>query len=359
MGHLNSTHLSASLQERRGYSNFVRLIAAVGVLLSHSYPLSGSGSDPLIGDSPLGEISVSIFFALSGYFVFRSALNWNLRDFAILRMARLFPALIAANFFLAFAIGPAISSITHESNYWQSSNGPFQYFFFNSTLGFGLQSSLAEMFSKVPYPNVVNGSLWTLPTELKCYFLSALTAILIKRTQRQFPLYVVFIFVSSVYLLGLAGNSLIDENIPTSTSRLVLVFISGALLAKVNLVQTRSTHFVLLLVLLGFLVVLWNSNEIASFLYWVIIPVIAMTPIRIAKCFDFFNKRDFSYGFYLWAFPIQQLIMYLGVVEGAISLAILTFLITLIFSGASWYLVESPALSGGRTLVRDLDRNSR
>jgi peptidoglycan/LPS O-acetylase OafA/YrhL len=97
-----SSYLNDSLQKRRGFTNFIRLAAAFAVLVSHSNPLSGVGSDPSLGDSPLGEVAVSVFFVLSGYFVFSSGLNHRFRTFAVLRIARLFPALIAANFLLAF-----------------------------------------------------------------------------------------------------------------------------------------------------------------------------------------------------------------------------------------------------------------
>ena len=49
------------LNRRRGFTNFVRLAAALGVLVSHSYPISGSGPDPSFGNLPLGEMAVSIF----------------------------------------------------------------------------------------------------------------------------------------------------------------------------------------------------------------------------------------------------------------------------------------------------------
>lgn len=53
--------LQESLQRRRGLTNFVRLIPAVTVLLSHSNRLSDFNSDPTIGDTPLGEIAVPMF----------------------------------------------------------------------------------------------------------------------------------------------------------------------------------------------------------------------------------------------------------------------------------------------------------
>jgi peptidoglycan/LPS O-acetylase OafA/YrhL len=123
-----SSFLNISLQERRGFTNFVRLAAAIAVLLSHSKPLSGFGPDSLVGDSPLGEIGVSVFFVLSGYFVFSSGLNHDFRSFVVLRVVRLFPGLITANFCIAFVIGPIVAYFSSQVNYWRSLDGPLSFF---------------------------------------------------------------------------------------------------------------------------------------------------------------------------------------------------------------------------------------
>ena len=123
MSDLQPNSLESALSARRGFTIFLRLMAAVAVLVSHSRPLSGSGFDSLIGRSPLGEVAVSVFFVLSGYFVFSSSLKHKFLVFIILRFARLFPALFVANFFLAFVIGPVLSFRDDEKDYWTSADG--------------------------------------------------------------------------------------------------------------------------------------------------------------------------------------------------------------------------------------------
>jgi peptidoglycan/LPS O-acetylase OafA/YrhL len=111
--------------------------------------------------------------------------------------------------------------------------------------------------------------------------------------------------------------------------------------------------FLISLSFLGFISVLLNSEVYAPFLYWVIIPAIGFIPNPIARHFIFFRSRDFSYGFYLWAFPIQQLVMHLGIANNDVSLSIIAFPVTLLFSVGSWYLIENPAMRYGRRLLNE------
>ncbi|MFM7900356.1 MAG: acyltransferase, partial [Bacteroidota bacterium] len=55
---------------------------------------------------------------------------------------------------------------------------------------------------------------------------------------------------------------------------------------------------------------------------------------------------DFSYGFYLYAFPMQQLIAYLIPSElSPLSMIVLSTAGTLPFAVLSWRIIESPALN--------------
>jgi peptidoglycan/LPS O-acetylase OafA/YrhL len=59
----------------------------------------------------------------------------------------------------------------------------------------------------------------------------------------------------------------------------------------------------------------------------------------------FFNRfGDYSYGLYIYAFPIQQaLILYFPGIR-PLALFGVAFLLTLICAMLSWHLIESPAL---------------
>ena len=335
--------MDSELLARRGFTIFLRLMAAVGVLVSHSWPLSGNGIGPSIGSFPIGAIAVSIFFVLSGYFVFSSSIEHRLFHFILLRFARLFPALFVANFIFAFVIGFVLNFQDDKDAYWNSAEGPISYFLRNSTLIFGTQPDLATIFKGNPYPNVVNGSLWTLPIELKCYLMCALIAILVKFYDQNWPLYISFAALSVLYLLSSHGNLLFGDLVSNSTLRLFVIFFSGALVPKMRFPSTGLN--LPIKVFTGvFLCTLWIAPAFTTFLYWILIPGAVLIPNWITQKFSFFNKRDFSYGFYLWAFPIQQLIMHFGFATTGLSLLVFSSLVTLCISIGSWYLVELPAI---------------
>lgn len=72
--------------------------------------------------------------------------------------------------------------------------------------------------------------------------------------------------------------------------------------------------------------------------------------VRFSK---FKKSGDFSYGMYIYAFPVQQtLICFIGDKLNIFSLFALTFCITLFISILSWKYVEKPALKLKRYLKK-------
>ncbi len=63
---------------------------------------------------------------------------------------------------------------------------------------------------------------------------------------------------------------------------------------------------------------------------------------------------DYSYGMYVYAFPVQQAAVALwGPMSPSANIAV-AFPVTLLFAIASWYLVEKPALDRRHVLARAL-----
>ena len=58
----------------------------------------------------------------------------------------------------------------------------------------------------------------------------------------------------------------------------------------------------------------------------------------------FGEKRDLSYGLYLYAWPVQQLLLHFGGTLGPYQLFLLSLPVTLLFAWASWHCVEKPCL---------------
>ncbi|MGI4959456.1 MAG: acyltransferase family protein, partial [Janthinobacterium lividum] len=154
--------------------NIIRLLAATGVLVSHSFPLiSGSdSSEPLFifshGQTTIGHCAVIIFFAISGYLITTSYLKSQSKPrFVLARLLRLLPGLAAVLVVLAFLLGPQVSTLTMAGYF--GSWAPYHYVLGNLSLVAKFQDHLPSVFLDNPFAGAVNGSLWTLQYEVGCY----------------------------------------------------------------------------------------------------------------------------------------------------------------------------------------------
>ena len=102
-----SATIGQSAHGRDNNFNLVRLLAAGCVLLSHSWPLSGTPGEPFerFANFSLGHFGVDIFFVVSGFLVTGSLFaRGTLRSFVRARSLRIFPALTASAFGAALVI---------------------------------------------------------------------------------------------------------------------------------------------------------------------------------------------------------------------------------------------------------------
>src|SRR3954466_1141888 len=154
----------------------MRLVAALCVVISHSFPLSygAAAAQPLFllshGQTDLGTLSVYVFFVLSGFLITGSFERQPPHQFVLARGLRLLPGLAVVLFILTFFVGPILTTIPVEE-YFRS--GRTYYFFAKNLSLTGYVNELPGVFGTNP----VNGSLWTLNYEAKCYLLVFLVGI--------------------------------------------------------------------------------------------------------------------------------------------------------------------------------------
>ena len=93
-----------TMDYRKNNFDFLRLIFASFVIITHSYPLSGIKECDFICQLTFGQVSFSYvgvkgFFVISGYLIFQSLQrSENIFDYFWKRLLRLFPALIVVLF---------------------------------------------------------------------------------------------------------------------------------------------------------------------------------------------------------------------------------------------------------------------
>jgi peptidoglycan/LPS O-acetylase OafA/YrhL len=341
--------------------NFLRLGLALLVLVSHTYPLGGYGADPawptFRASTTVGGFAVGAFFALSGLLVTMSGLRRTPYEFLRSRFLRIVPAYVVVVLVVAWGLAPVI--------YWHdhgglggfvnlSEVGPVAYVARNLLFPVGLQYAVNDVFATTtPYgiltgTSAVNGSLWTLPLELRCY-LVALTIVIIGRALGSTRVSLVALgFVSAILFVGHFDAAKAAIVTPAwmvpPLPELLFVFLCGAVLGTVA--ERLTMTWWVVVVAAG----LYIAASVAGGLWFrsiglgslaVLLPAIAwVVPRSPVRWF----RNDLSYGAYVWAFPVQQTLAYVGWETRKVLFVLLSTVGTLALAAASWFLVERPSL---------------
>ena len=340
----------------------LRLILAVLVLFSHSYPLGiGSEEDePLARLSgaqlTLGTLAVDGFFILSGFLI---APSWersrSAASFLRKRVARIYPGFLVAAAVCFWVVVP----LSRPEGF---RIGPFRDLL--GHLGDVLRLRFPESpgtFPTNPAPGAVNGSLWSIPYEFWCYIgVMVMGAVgLLRRRGLVLGLFVAAIGVSFVveYRDLKPGGMILGRifGYPPFWARLLPYYLAGVV-AHLYRDRFRPDRRWALVALAGVLA----ATQVPHGVLFALPTLGTYLLLYLAFTTDWrwpgaAKYGDFSYGIYLYAFPIQQLIMRaLGHPVQPWTLFALALVPTLLAGVASWYLVErhflrpAPALPGGR-----------
>ncbi len=330
--------------DRHNNFDFLRLIFASAVIVSHSYPLSGIDevfAKWSANQFDLGGLSVNIFFAMSGYLIFQSLQrSKNIADYIWKRVLRLYPALIVI-LLITMLILPLIykgQNIANEISYWSYlSNGLSLY---------NLQHQVQGVFGNNVYPQAINGSLWTLSYEFTMYI--SLLGLFLIRTQK-ISLYVLITAFSVMYLafnLRPTFLSKIFEIIHIDTQQLYRLgsyFLAGAILTFVNLQRFNTTFFrCSLLIILLLSLFFYKFKYVAPVILSILIISIGILQTKYISKLGY-TFGDISYGMYIYGFFVQQLLMCFFDLS-VYQLMVTALLITIIPAYLSWHYVEKQAL---------------
>ncbi len=331
----------SKLPTHAGSFDCLRLIASVLVLYSHSYSLLLREADePLrrlsFGQHGLDEVAVILFFAMSGYLV---TLSWS-RDPQIWRFLqrrglRIFPALAAVVLGSVFLLGPVLTTL--DAGHYFGSFSTWTYL--SKITSFPPQQGLPGVFENNPIPSVINGSLWTLRLEVVMYLVLAALGVLGLLRRRVFALAaagVLLVLGEVVFRLGTSWGLQLSDYLVNAS-----VFFVGVVLAQSRL--PSNIPRAAMQAWLFTLAVAWIVPHSHILFVLGIAPAVVFTAIALSCRMERFG--DYSYGIYLWAFPVQQSV--LGLVPGLApgTLFAITLPITLVLAVLSWHLIEQRALS--------------
>src|SRR5215217_1831560 len=160
---------------RENNFDILRICLALFVIIGHSHELTSPGTTDILsrltnGVGTFSYLGVAGFFAISGCLVYQSFLrSSSYREFLLKRSLRIFPGLLVNLLFIAFIVSPFLTRTPH---YVYTHHEPYSFVIRNMLL-VKPQFNLGDVFSSNPYPNVLNGSLWTLVYEFLFYVLFA------------------------------------------------------------------------------------------------------------------------------------------------------------------------------------------
>ncbi len=322
--------------------DLLRFIAATFVLFSHQYALMGLPEPSFFGWTTFGGAGVSIFFFLSGMLVWSSwARDPDLANFFVRRSLRIFPALWLVVVFSIFLLGPAFSTL--GLNDYFAASETWRYL---STALLLTRFSLPGVFADNPFPLAINGSLWTLPVEFLCYITVAVLGS-VKVVSKS-----LLIAANLLFAVLLASFAPLITGLRFSPHfEMIAVFWFGVLYGYYNgrafseMPDKRLTLVLAVAALLTFSLLGPRGVErMAMLVFAACLVHLALRVSSGAKLTD--HLGDLSYGMYIFAFPVQQMLVYWGHGRG-LSFSVLFFLSFLVTSGlafASWHLVEKRAL---------------
>lgn len=332
------------MEERNNSFDLIRHFAAYLVLFSHHFRLSGF-DEPLFGVwNTYGFIAVTIFFSISGYFMPQSfARSDNFIDFMKKRCKRIFPGLIVCSFFMVYIIGLYFTE-TSKLSYILSYDS-FIFFLRNSIF---IQGVIPNIFSDFIFKDIINGSLWTLPIEFTCYIIiGCALSYLFSWKSVSVLLWVACIFTASINHNHLSYTFFA---VPiNSLAEFGIAFFTGSVLSltKNSWLKYRKPIMAICVFLIF---TLMGRPEI------VIIGTICISIITIIigistkeKIID--GKFDISYGVYIYAFPIQQIVINKLEVNFWIGMLIAT-VATTIMAYFSYAFVEKPFLKSRIKKIR-------
>ncbi len=322
----------------RRNNNFtaIRLFLAWLVLFGHSFAVTKSGLDPISAGLRLGfvgSIAVNGFFAISGFLVAGSFARHGPIGFSLARMLRIYPGLIVCILLSTFVLGPLVTTLpvteyfSHPQT-WQYLRGASLW----PNVGFYLPG----VFENQPFSRGINGSLWSLPVEIRCYIILLVFGFVggLERRVRASVVLFVLLFIG---FFNFASIPVIGNN--PKWARPAAYFVVGTLVW----VNRRDIPLHPVLAMISVVAPFLASGTRAfDYVFCPSLVYLVFFLAYAAPHIDLDRFGDVSYGVYIYAWPIQQLVVWPGQ-NGYVNAALATPIV-IVLATLSWFLVEKPSL---------------
>lgn len=318
---------------RRNALTLWRLILAVGVVFWHSWPLTGREMTLEPAARLLSDMFADGFFVISGFLITAAWIRRpHLKEYWASRVLRIFPGLWVCLVVIAFVAAPIAAKIENTS------------VSLSSELGYVLNNALLNVAyigidgtpTGVPYPGIWNGSIWTLFFVLLCdVMVSVLGFLGLLKRRWTIPI----LFVAALCWAAYVSYQPTGQSMVQMLARFSVVFLAGAMFYQYqNKVPARWSLVALcaaIVVASGFT----QNYRLIGALPLAYAVIVSGALVRRARL-----RNDLSYGVYIYAFPVQQLLATFGLAPlnpflffGISTVAVMPV------AAASWFLVEKRA----------------
>ncbi|WP_429302908.1 acyltransferase family protein [Paraburkholderia sp. GAS199] len=336
----------------------MRLLFAVSVLFAHSFALLGF-ADPIeavVHTTNPGSLAVDGFFLISGYLITRSWVHDpSIGRFLARRVLRLYPGFIVASLISVFIVGPLGADAAA--------------YFHDLDLRVVLRNLLLLHDPQTPRVfagtavESVNGSMWTIAFEFRCYLLAALVGCLGLFARPR-------VFLVIVLLAGAAISYTVPPIGPTDSQHLLFgltaLRVSDSMAWFATLFLCGSCFFLFrerirftrVGCVLASVLLVASLFDPAALRPGVLLAggylVFAVASLPARKRVRGSGHVDLSYGMYLYGWPVQKLLSWYWPGVTPWAMFVVTLILCTGLGWLSWRLVEQPALrlKPARTLRR-------
>ena len=321
------------------------MVAAFVVLIAHSFALTGDNTKFAEFFGAASGVAVDVFFITSGFLVTRSLIaRQNLSDFFWARFLRIYPALWLMLLLTVFVLGVFFTSLPVHS--YLLSSMTYNYLYKCGILFSGIPFNLPGVFELNPYKNAVNGSLWSMPYEVKCYvILGVLWASLRLFGRDTAQLFKVAIVTTSVGLMLYVIVCHLNFPNESPRERWFFMFFYGATFYCLK-EYIKLSKFIFYPSLIALVLSIVATNEQLFVFYVITVAYILFYLAYVPSGFyrKYNQMGDYSYGTYIYAFPVQQSVAALIPGISAWSMIVISAFVTVLLAALSWHFLEHRAL---------------
>jgi peptidoglycan/LPS O-acetylase OafA/YrhL len=330
---------------RNNNLNLIRFICASAVILSHCWIMLNL-QDPVQGyvrSYSMGDVAVRAFFFLSGYLILQSGIRSSeTNQFLAARVLRIFPGLIVAVLACIFIVGPFATTLS-TADYFRH---PQTWTFLRELVLYKTNDPLPGVFTQPNQPHEVDGVLWTLPVEWTMYMVVMILCLCGRGRKFLGPAPAKSALIVLAALLVTAQMMPIEHG--SHAKSWISYFILGSichLLRKwiplsIPIALAAMAVIVVLIGRTGIAGTIGNDLMPLAFGYFLL--TIGFHPAALFK--PFLHLGDYSYGLYIFAFPIQQILLS-RFTQSPLGFFAASYPPALLIAVLSWHFIEKPSLT--------------